>query len=241
MEALLAPLPLPVVAQRAAEADAIFKTRDRFLVGGPRQRPGAGLLPVVERPFGETRRLGVLRLDLGSRVAAVLQHVEQTSMQGDAPGFEQALVGGIADQGVLEQIGRVGRRAAAEDQLGGDQALHRVGQLGLRQGGKGGDGAVVEAAADDGGGLGHLLHRLQAIEPRHQRVVQRCGDRQRAQRSVEVKRVGTLAQHARFDDRLRHLLDEQRHAVGPRGDLVEQRLRQALAAGDAPRFVSRRA
>ena len=132
-------------------------------------------------------------------------------MQGDAPGFEQALVGGIADQGVLEQIGRVGRRAAAEDQLGGDQALHRVGQLGLRQGGKGGDGAVVEAAADDGGGLGHLLHRLQAIEPRHQRVVQRCGDRQRAQRSVEVKRVGTLAQHARSDDRLRHLLDEQRH------------------------------
>ena len=132
---------------------------------------------------------------------------------------------------MLEQIGRVGRRAAAEDQLGLDQAVHRVGQLCLRQGGQGGDRAVVEAAADDRGGLGHLLDRLQAIEPRHQRVVQRCGDRQRAQRSVEVKGVGTLAQHAQFDDRLGHLLDEQRHAVGPRGDLVEQRLRQALAAG----------
>ena len=36
MEALLAPLPLQIVAQRAAQADAIFQTRDRFLVGGPR-------------------------------------------------------------------------------------------------------------------------------------------------------------------------------------------------------------
>ena len=91
-------------------------------------------------------------------------------MHGDAPGFEQALVGGIADQGVLEQIGRVGRRAAAEDQLGLDQAVHRIGQLCLRQGGERGDRAVIEAAADDRGGLGHLLDRLQAIEPRHQRV-----------------------------------------------------------------------
>ena len=45
--------------------------------------------------------------------------------------------------------------------------------------------------------------------------------------------VRGLAQHAEFDDRLGHLLDEQRHAVGSGGDLVEQGVRQALAAGDA--------
>ena len=92
---------------------------------------------------------------------------------------------------------------------------------------------MVEAAADDGGGLRHLLDRLQPVEPRHQRVVQRGRDRQRAQGAVQVIGVRRLAQRARFEDRLGHLLDEQRHAVGPRGDLVEQRLGQALAAGDA--------
>ena len=58
-------------------------------------------------------------------------------------------------------------------------------------------------------------------------------DREAAQRAVEVVRIGRLAQRARFEHRLGHLLDEQRHAVGPGGDLVEQRLGQPLAAGDA--------
>ena len=154
-------------------------------------------------------------------------------MQGDALGLEQALVRGVADQCVLEEIGRVRRRAAAKDQFGIDQLTHRVGELALRESSERGDGAMVEAAADDRGGLRHLFHRLQPIEPRHQRVVQRRWDRQRAQRAVEVIRVRALAQHARFDDRLRHLLDEQGHAIGLRGDLVDQRLGQALAVGDA--------
>ena len=51
-------------------------------------------------------------------------------------------------------------------------------------------------------------------------------------RPVKVKGVDTVAQHARFDDRLCHLLDEQRHSVGPGDDLVEQRLGQSFAAGD---------
>ena len=82
----------------------------------------------------------MLRLDLRGRVALVFQHVEQTGMQRDAFGFEQALVGGVADQGMLEQVGRVGRRAAAEDQFGLHQPVQRVGQLGLGQAGQCGDG-----------------------------------------------------------------------------------------------------
>ena len=233
MKTLLAPLPLQLLPHRAAQPDAILQIRDGLLVGGPRQSLGAGLLPVVERPLGEPSRLGMLRLHLRSRVATVLQHVEQTGMQRDALGLEQALIGGVADQCVLEEIGRVRRRAAAKDQFGLDQLTHRFGELALRESSERGDGAMVEAAADDRRGLRHLLHRLQPIEPRHQRVVQRRRDRQRAQRAVQVIRVRALAQHARFDDRLGHLLDEQRHAVGLRGDLVEQRLGQALAVGDA--------
>ncbi len=211
----------------------MLEARDGLLVGGSRQGPGAGLLPVVDRPLEQARRLGVLRLDLGRGVAGALQQVEETGVQGDALDLEQALVGGIADQGVLEQIGGVGRRAPAKHQLGLHQAAHRVGQLGLGQVGERGDGGVIEGAADDGGGLGHHLDGLQPIEPRHQRVVQRGRDRQGAQGTVEVIRVGLLAEHGRLDHRLGHLLDEQGHAVGPRGDLVEENLGQALAARDA--------
>jgi hypothetical protein len=92
---------------------------------------------------------------------------------------------------------------------------------------------VVEAAADDGSGLGHFLYRVQPIESRHQRVVQCSRDRKCAQRTVEVISILALSQCARFDDGLCHLLHKQRYAIGSRGDLVEQRLRQALTAGDA--------
>ena len=39
--------------------------------------------------------------------------------------LEQGAVGGVLDQRVLEGVGRLGRRAAAEDQLGGDQLVER--------------------------------------------------------------------------------------------------------------------
>ena len=145
-------------------------------------------------------------------------------MQCDALGLEQALVRGVADQCVFEEIRRVRRRAAAKDQFCIDQLTHRFGELALRESSERGDGAMVEAAADDRCDLRHVFHRLQPIEPRHQRVVQRRWDRQRTQRAVQVIRVRALSQHAQFDDRFRHLLYEQGHAIGLRGDLVDQRL-----------------
>ena len=83
-------------------------------------------------------------------------------MKGLASRLQQALIGRIADQRVLEQIGGVRRRAAAKHQLGLDQSLDRVGEFGLRQRRERGDRAVVEGAADHGGGLRHLLDRLAA-------------------------------------------------------------------------------
>ena len=82
-------------------------------------------------------------------------------------GLEQAFVGGVAHQGVLEQVGRIRRRAAPEHQLGLDQSLHGVAQRRLRQLREGGDGGVVEGAADHGRGLRHLLDRVQPVQPRH--------------------------------------------------------------------------
>jgi hypothetical protein len=44
-------------------------------------------------------------------------------MKLPAPGPEQRLVGGVADQGVLEVVGGLGWAAATEDQLGRDDLV----------------------------------------------------------------------------------------------------------------------
>ncbi len=110
---------------------------------------------------------------------------------------------------------------------------HCIGKLALRECGKRGNCSVIKTTADDGGDLGHFLDRLQSIEPRHQRVVQRARDRQRAQRRIEVISLRGLAQRAQFDDRLCHFLDKKRYPVGLCRDLVEESVRHLLAARDA--------
>ena len=55
-------------------------------------------------------------------------------MQLLASALEQAAVGGILDQGVLEAVGGVGRRAAAEDQLGSDELVEGGVEIGFGAG-----------------------------------------------------------------------------------------------------------
>ena len=90
-----------------------------------------------------------------------------------------------------------------------------------------------ELAADHGGDLGHLLDRREAVEAGHQRVVQGRRDRERRQRAGQLVAVAGVGEQAGFEHRLGQLLDEQRHAVGARHDLLEDLGRQRLAAGDA--------
>jgi hypothetical protein len=54
---------------------------------------------------------------------------------------------------------------------------------------------------------------VQPVEPRHQRIVQRRRDRERAQRTVEVIRILALSQCARFDASLSHFLYKQTSGV----------------------------
>ena len=94
-------------------------------------------------------------------------------------GLEQALVGGVPHQRVLEDVGRVGRRAAPEDQLGLDQPLQRVAAAPAPAASRQrGEVAWCELAADHGRDLRHLLDRVQPVEPGHQRVVQGGRDRE---------------------------------------------------------------
>ncbi len=93
-----------------------------------------------------------LRLGVGGG-----EGVEDPSVDRLPLGFEQALVGGVADQRVLEAVVRLGRAAAAEDELGLEQLVESGRQLFRRLVGDRGEQAVVELAADAGGNLGDLL------------------------------------------------------------------------------------
>jgi len=88
----------------------------------------------------------------------------------------------------------------------------------------------MEVATRDGADLGDLPHRRQPIKPRHQRRVQCRRDPKRWQRTLEHIIPVPLLHHLTFQHRLGQLLDEQRHAIGARKNLVRHLLRQALAA-----------
>ena len=78
-------------------------------------------MPVVDGLLGETPLREMvrqeLRLGLGRLREVSFKHLRDASMQLLAPGLEQRLVGRVLDEGVLEAVARLGRRAAAEDQL----------------------------------------------------------------------------------------------------------------------------
>ena len=138
----------------------------------------------------------------------------------------------VLHQRVLEAVDRVGRRAALEDQLGSDELAESRLQLVL---GKAGDRAqqrVGKLASDRRADLRHPPRRHEAVEPRQQRGVQGCRDRERLQRAIEHVAIVLLAQQTSLQDALGQFLDKQRHAVGAVGNLEDDLVGQRLAAGD---------
>lgn len=91
---------------------------------------------------------------------------------------------------------------------------------------------MTELPAECRADLGHLLHGDQAVEPRHQGIVQRRGDGDAVDGScVFVAPVGghdeVGVEHCPGE-----FLEEQRHAVGLRDDVCRQVVRQRRATGD---------
>jgi hypothetical protein len=84
---------------------------------------------------------------------------------------QQAAMRRVLHQRVLETVHRIGRRAALKDQLRGYEPLKSRLQLVLRVAGDGMQQRVRELASDCGTDLRQSPDRLQAVEPRHQRVM----------------------------------------------------------------------
>ena len=137
----------------------------------------------------------------------LLQCRRYAPMQRLALRSEQALVGGIPHQGVLEGVDDLRRRTAAEDQFRGEKPVERGVELAWRGRPHGREQRIGELPPDAGGDLRRLLHPAHAVEPCQQRGLQRGGNR--------GPRIG----RTRLDHGLGQLLDEQGHPIGPRGDL----------------------
>ena len=114
----------------------------------------------------------------------------------------------------------VSRSSAASRSIGG-QGRHRGNQL------------VGELPSDRGADLRHILDRAKPVEASHQRGLQRRRYGERRQRSVEHVAVRRLTQQPALEQRARQLLDEQRHAICVRKDLLDDGVGQRLVLGDA--------
>ena len=131
---------------------------------------------------------------------------------------QQGLVGGILDQGVLEHVGQLVARAAPYHKTRGDEVGQRRVEAIRRQIDAALEQRRRENPPDGRSDLGHMARAVDAVEPGHQRVVERCRHRRRLT-------AGSARRALR--DRAGDLLDEQRNAVRPVDDPLDDLRRQA--------------
>ena len=157
-----------------------------------------------------------------------LQGGGDARVQALAHRAQQPLIGDALHQRVLEAERRARPGRLLDQQAGGRELVEQDAQLERAAVGDGREQGMGEAAADHRANLRHLAGRAQPVEPAGQRGLQRGRDLMRPVLRQSLRR------HRRtgFDNGLGQLLDEQRHAVGPLEDLLDQFGRQAKLAAE---------
>jgi hypothetical protein len=198
--------------------------RDRFLESGAAQRLVAGLAPPFDRRVGHARLREVIsqrfRLGGGRISEAVAQSLGDAAVQNLAPAFEQIFVGGVLNERMLEAVIAVRREALDQHDVSLGELFQRRLQRRIIHSGDVVKQSIGEAAADDRADLRHFARRAEPVEPRHQRLLQRRRDR-----------LDAAASLAALQQEPGDFLDEQRHAAGARGDVLDHVARQRVAGG----------
>jgi hypothetical protein len=122
---------------------------------------------------------------------------------------------------MLERVRGLRGQAALDDQFGLDQLRQRPLQrrrverrYGLHQ-------LIGEGAPDDRAQLRHQFCRCQAIQPRHQRIVQGSGNCQWRQGAHQLVAVLTFLEQVRLQHHFGQFFHEQRHAVSLAHDFLQ--------------------
>ncbi len=157
--------------QSFGQADRLFEMRDRLVVGGSVQRPVARLDPPFDGRFVEPRLREMmgdyLRLNLGDCLKPIAQGLGNALVQHLPAALEQVLVGCILHQRVLEAVDGFGRIAAAKHEFRFLELGERVLERRLVALDQRAQQRIRELAPDGGADLADLLHRRQAVQPRH--------------------------------------------------------------------------
>jgi hypothetical protein len=138
------------------------------------QRQLARGLPKPNGGFGKARSGEMMGQDLrlgGPDVReALLDHAGDLAVQRLPAALQQRVIGGVLHQRVLEGVDSIRRRASTEGQSRCAQLHQGVVELSLRHRRDRRDQLIAEFAANRRPDLSDLLHRHEAIQPRHQRV-----------------------------------------------------------------------
>ena len=211
--------PLPKLADGFREGRCRHRLAARLQIerGGLFRHAGRG---AVKRAFHDV--VAGLRLEEADDLAVQLLLAEP----------QQAVIGRVAQQRVFELVAAGRGFAVVKDDLDLGELIQRAAQSLFGQARDGEEQVVGKLPPDAGPDLGDVLDRGLAVEPGHQRVVQRGRDRE----------VHLVAQHLiairGFHDifRVEHgageLFDIERHPVRLVGDLRLDRRGQRLAAGE---------
>ena len=123
----------PRAARLVRQLDRLAEVRDRLGEGGAAQSLVAGFAPPFDRKLGLAAQREMMRERLGLRRGRGQQHFGRAPVKRLAAALQQAVVGGVLDQRVLEAIVGVRRDAFDEQQLGVRKPVERGAQRRLLQ------------------------------------------------------------------------------------------------------------
>ncbi len=219
-----APLCIFHVAEQIKPARIVS---DGFCMCGSGGGAIARALPVADgllglSSFGEVSRHD-FRLEFRRIREFLAQDRSDAPMQRLARRAQQALVGHVLNQGVLEHTGRLAAGAAALDEPRCVELVERQFDFPRRLLANRAEQLVGELATERRSHLSDGFTHRQTVQPRHERILKGRRHIQRRTRRIPLG----LEQCAG------ELLDEQRNAVGLGDDVGEHRLGEPGVLGDA--------
>jgi hypothetical protein len=149
-------------------------------------------------------------------------------VQGLAAALEQAVIGCVLDQRVLEAIYRMSAGALYDEEVSAGELVERGLEGGVADLADSAEQRGGEIAPEHRADLCDLSRFAQSVEPRRERLLKRRRD------CVQAAGLASLEQKPR------HLLDEQRHSAAPLAHALDHLSAQRMASGefaDHPRDV----
>ena len=185
---------------------------DCFNMCGVLRRSVTCTLPIDDRPIREPRSREVIRQQFRGRIGQVRRSCFQLARDARVEVLplraEETAVSGILHEGVLEDVGRLWLRAAAEDQFSLDELRKGVFELSGIHAGDRCQQIMAELPPDDRADLRHFAEGPQPVEASHQQVAQRGWNGKRLEGPGELVVVLRIGEQPKLQSCLGQFLDE---------------------------------